>query len=371
MRIIVSGGHFSPAHSIIKELKKRGHGVALAGRKYTFEGDSVESLEYQIAKKENILFFEIKTGRIQRRFSRHTVFSFLKVPLGLLNSISVISKFKPDIVITFGGYIGFVVSYASFLKKIPVILHEQTQRAGLSAKLISVIAKKVCISFESSRNYFPSKKVVFTGIPIREEIYTIKKSINVELGYPVIYITGGSSGSHFINSLVFKVLDALVAKFVIIHQTGDSLKYNDFNILNKKRESLNEEAKKRYILRKFIYPDEIGYVLNTADLVVARSGINTVVELLSCGATSLLIPLSHGQQGEQLQNAKLINEAGIGEYIEERYITPNKLIEKIKEMAKNKKKYEKYKEEAKRYVVLDATQRIVRMVEEVYDEKTG
>ena len=371
MRIIVSGGHFSPAYSLIKQLKKEGNEVAIAGRKYTFEGDTTESLEYEIAKKDNITFFEIKTGRIQRKLSRYTIPSILKVFFGFINSVIVISRFKPDIVITFGGYIGFVVSYAAFVKKIPIILHEQTQKAGLSAKLIGIIAKKICISFESSKNYFPSGKVVFTGTPIREEIYSVKKSINVESGYPVIYVTGGSSGSHFINLLVLQVLDKLIAKFVIIHQTGDSQKYNDFSILNKKRESLNEEAKKRYILRKFVYPDEIGYVLNTADLVISRSGINTVAELLSLGNTSFLIPLSHGQRGEQIQNAKLLNETGIGDYIEERYITPNKFLEKIREMIKSKKKYEKYQKEARKYIVQDATQRIIKVIEEVYDKKTG
>ncbi|OGD89420.1 hypothetical protein A2Z54_03085 [Candidatus Curtissbacteria bacterium RIFCSPHIGHO2_02_39_8] len=147
MKILLTGGHFSPAYTIIKELTKRGNSVAIAGRKYTFEGENIEAFEYEVSRKEDIPFFEIKTGRLQRKFTKYTIFSIFKIISGFYDSFKILLKFKPDIVLTFGGYIGFPIAYASFMLGIPVVLHEQTQKAGLSGKAISWIASRICISY--------------------------------------------------------------------------------------------------------------------------------------------------------------------------------------------------------------------------------
>ena len=134
MKVLITGGHFSPAYSLIKELGARRHEVIIAGRRYPFEGDKTESLEYAIAKEENLPFYEIKTGRFQRKFTAYTITSLLKAPIGFLTSIKILSEAKPNIVLTFGGYIGLPISLAAQFLGIPVVLHEQTQKAGLASK---------------------------------------------------------------------------------------------------------------------------------------------------------------------------------------------------------------------------------------------
>lgn len=371
MKVLVSGGHFSPAYSLIKDLIKRGDKVAIAGRKDVFEGDNSESYEYIVAKKENIPFFEIRAGRLQRKWTRHTMSSFFRIALGFFDSIRVILRFKPDVVVAFGGYISFPISYAAFLYRIPVVLHEQTQKAGFAGRLVGIVANRICISFESSKKYFSKKKTVFTGNPIREEIFLINGRIQIKKEKPVIYITGGSSGSHIINLLVKEILTSLLSEFIVIHQVGGNKFYNDYQLLEEKRQLLPHNLKEKYILRKFIYPEEIGDVLNSADLVICRAGINTVVELLALGKTCLLIPLSHGQVNEQLDNAKLVKDAGIGDYIEEKNVTSTLLLKKIEEMIRNKKNYEINKEKVKDYLVTNATQRITKVIEEVYAKKSN
>lgn len=369
MKVLLTGGHFSPAYSLIKELKARGDSVAIAGRRKVFENDDSESLEYKISRKEKIKFFEVNTGRFQRKFSPDTVPSLIKIAGGLFDSLRIINEYKPDVILTFGGYIAFPVVYAAFFRRIPVVLHEQTPKAGLASRAISKIVSKICISFETSRSYFPKSKIVFTGMPIREEIFSVKNSFEVNDKKPILYITGGSSGSHFINLLVTQTLEALASQFTIIHQTGDNQEFKDNILLSEKREALPQGLKEDYIIRKFIYPDEIGFVLNKARLVVSRSGINTVVELLALGKPCFLIPLSHGQTGEQLYNAKLVQETGIGSYTEERYLTANKFLDEIMLMKKNIKELEKNKLTASHYIVTDAIDRIIKVVDEVYEKK--
>ncbi len=371
MKVLITGGHFSPAHILIKELVAKGHEVAIGGRKHSFEGEVAESYEYHIAKKENIHFFEIRTGRLQRKFTKHTIPSIFKISLGFLDSLSAIRGYRPDVVVTFGGYIGFPVAYTAALFRIPVILHEQTQKAGLASKFIAFVAGKICISFESSAEYFSRGKTVFTGNPIRDEIFNVKKKIKIPEFFPVLYVTGGSTGSHRINTMVGLIIEKLLKTYVVIHQVGDSRKFLDYEKLSNKRKNFSSDMKARYILRKFIFPEEIGFVLAVSDLVISRSGINTVTELLALGKTSLLIPLSGGQINEQLDNAKLIRNIGIGDYIEDVNVTEEFLLDKIKKMIEEKSDFEKNKKKASAYIVKGAVQKIIAVIEEVYGKKNN
>jgi UDP-N-acetylglucosamine--N-acetylmuramyl-(pentapeptide) pyrophosphoryl-undecaprenol N-acetylglucosamine transferase len=284
--------------------------------------------------------------------------------MGLLQAKKVISKVKPDVILTFGGYIGLPVAYAAKLAGIPVVLHEQTQNAGLASKLISKIASKICISFRSSEGHFPKNTTIFTGDPLRPEVFKIESKIDFPKGaHKVIYITGGSTGSHFINSKMYKIAEDLLSDYVLIHQTGESAKFNDYERLEKMRDAFPEDKKKRYILRKFIYPDEIGFVLSSADLLVSRSGANTIFEIMAKKKVSLLIPLPYGQNNEQLENAKLIQKIGIGEYVREEDASDSILTVKIKEMIENSSLYVENMKKSEEFVVEDAAMQIADIVE--------
>ncbi|MEK7451076.1 MAG: glycosyltransferase, partial [Patescibacteria group bacterium] len=164
MRVIIIGGHLSPALSIIEKLPKTDK-VLFIGRKYVFEGDQALSLEYKTIQSLKIPFVNLITGRLQRKFTKHTIPSLLKLPYGFMRSILALIKFQPDVVLSFGGYLSFPVVLSAFLLRIPIVIHEQTLEAGLANKILSVFAKKICISWETSRKFFPKGKIVLTGNP--------------------------------------------------------------------------------------------------------------------------------------------------------------------------------------------------------------
>ena len=368
MRVLITGGHFSPAYSLIKELKERGADIIIAGRRYPFEDDRSVSLEYRVSKEERLSFYEVKTGRFRRKFTAYTIMSLLKTPIGFLASFRILSRAKPDIILTFGGYIGLPVSLAARALNIPVVLHEQTQKAGLASKIISKFAKRICVSFESSTAFFPRDKVVITGNPVRGEIFEPKKKILTPKGR-TIYITGGSTGSHFINSIVSEILPELVSDFVIIHQTGDSLKFRDFEMLSNKQKTLPQNLQKKYILKKFIYPDEIGDVFKNCNLIISRSGANIIFEIIAARKMSLLIPLPYGQNEEQISNAIFLKELGVSEFIEQNDATAGKVLNLIHKMFRDQKKYQRNMENVHGLIIKDAAKRIADVVEEVYGEK--
>lgn len=353
MRIVITGGHFSPAYSVLTKIIKD-NDVLVIGRKHAFEGETSKTLEYKICSEQNIPFEELITGRLQRNFSLKSFISISRFPSGIYSSLKILKKFSPDVVVTFGGYIGLPVAIASKIIGIPVILHEQTQKAGLSSRLIAKFASIILISFESSREYFKKKKVILTGNPLRQEFFE-KNSNDIEINTPLIYVTGGSTGSHFINETIEKILPQLLPNFQIFHQTGNSSEFNDY-------ERLSRIKHKNYKVRDFFTPSQVFELLKKADLVISRSGINTVNEIIASGAVSLLIPLPIGQLNEQLDNAQLIKNLGIGEYVVQKQTSPEKLLVMINDMIKEKGKYKKNIAAAQKSIIFDGTQKIIEQI---------
>jgi len=355
MKVVIVGGHLSPAMAVIEKLK--GDDVFYIGRKHTFEGDRGLSLESQEVEKLRIPFFDLNTARLQRKFTKHTLPSLLKFPTGFIQSYKILSKIKPDVVLGFGGYLFLPVALAAYALKIPIVIHEQTLDAGFTNKLIAKFAKRVCISWKSSEKYFSKGKVVLTGNPLRQEIINAKNIKNEKNKIPIIYITGGSAGAHAINLLVEKILEELLKKCIVIHQTGGSEVYKDF-------ERLKEQKNERYECKKFLTGREAAETINEADLVVGRAGINTVTELIYLQKPAFLIPLPVGQKNEQLKNAQFIKSLGLGEFIEQHLLTPDLFVSTIFLMLA---KIDSYKSEE--VLIVNAAEKIVGVLKNVTEKK--
>lgn len=354
MKIVVIGGHLTPALAVIEGLKE--HELLFIGRKYALEGDKALSLEYKTVTPLGVKFKPLITGRLQRKLTVHTIPSLLKIPIGFVQSLFILKSFKPDRVVGFGGYVQIPVVLASFILKVPLVLHEQTLGAGLANRICCLFAKRICVSWQSSLKFFPKQKTVLTGNPIRSEISNIKYQMSNDQkeNKPILYITGGSLGSHSINLLLEKSLKELLKTFRIIHQTGDTKEFGDFEKLSKLREELEE--KKDYFPKRFLSAYETAQVINSARLVVSRAGINTITELVYLSKPCLLIPLLWGS--EQKQNADFIKGLGLCETSSERDLTPTIFAGILESMLKN---LEKYKIE-KNILIRDAKRRIVQEI---------
>lgn len=360
MKLLCVGGHLAPLLAIIDVLPKDVELVVL-GRKQSLEGDTSVSLEYQTLTSRGTRFVPVVTGRLQRKFTKHTIPSLLKIPIGFFQAWKAVVDFKPDVVLCFGGYVSMPVAVTSYFLGIPVVIHEQTTEAGFANKFISLFAKKVCISWGSSIKFFPKTKTVLTGNPIRKfTITNLQLPISKE-NVPLIYITGGSSGSHTINMLVKGCIEKLLENFLVIHQTGDSKEFQDYDKLKKLRETFDKKIKDRYTLTKFVEPKMIGSILRYAHLAVSRSGINTVTELIYFGTPCFLIPLNN----EQLKNARMFKNLGLGEIGIQEKLTSDELYSRILEMSKNIKTYKESAAKAQKLVKIDAAEHIISVLNAV------
>lgn len=366
MKILITGGHLSPALAVIQKIPITDE-VIFVGRKYSMEGDMAQSLEYKAIKELNIPFVSITTGRLQRKFSVFTLFTIFKIPIGIIQAFSILTKYKPNVVLTFGGYVSIPISIVAYFLKVPVVIHEQTLQSGLANKLVAIFANKVCVSFDSSKNFFPKEKVILTGNPIREFKkgkfpFSFKEK---DSKLPLLYITGGSQGAHQINEFLKKCIERLVQKYRIIHQTGDARLYKDIETLTVIKNSLPEELRLRYILTKFVNPEDVFEVMKKSDLILSRSGINTITEIINVEKPAILIPLSVSQKNEQLKNAQFLETLGLGVVLQKDKVTPEKLIETIDSVFNNIHKYKVSQEKKALIIKPNAALHIIDIVHNV------
>jgi len=336
MKIVICGGHLSPALAVIDRLKE--DEILFVGRKFAMEGDNSLSFEYKTVTSLGIPFKAITAARLQRKLTRYTLLSFLKFPNGLSQAFFILEQFKPDVVLGFGGYVSLPVILAASLLRIPIVIHEQTTEAGMTNKIVSRFARKICISWASSENYFPKSKTILTGNPLRKEIMEVKNKKNKKQAF-TIYVTGGSLGSHFINDLIEKNLKKLLKQYYIIHQTGDTKHYNDFEKLESLTIGLDKNLVEKYTLAKHFTPKEAAENLNKSDLVVSRSGVNIVTELYFLQKPAFLIPIPFTQRNEQFKNALILKNAGLAEVYEQATLTSENFLSELEKMTQNIKKY--------------------------------
>ena len=139
-------------------------------------------------------------------------------------------------------------------------------------------------------------------------------------------------------------------------------------MLSKIRQSFAQDKKKSYILKKFVSEKEIGFIFRVADLIIARSGINTVSEILVMEKISLLIPLPSGQRNEQLVNARLVEKLGVGIVLRQEDSTPEIIHAKIENIFENYQNYVKNSKAAKKLIKLGAAKKVVDILMEYYGE---
>lgn len=359
MKILITGAHFTPAVAVIDQLKKIPDvSITYVGRNTTREGDNTQSIESHILPKMGVEFIPIIAGRVQRHFSIFTIISLLKLPIGFIQAFFIVLTQKPNVILSFGGYVGVPVVFAGWLWSVPIIIHEQTLVSGLANKFSSLFADKICVSFDQN-HLANNSKIVLTGNPIRKEVLEAKGQIPEDMKdlfkesktneLPIIFVTGGNQGSHLINVSVEQVLDKLTKIACVIHQTGDS-KHHDF-------ERLADKQSNRYLVKKWI-GEEIGEVFEHADLLVSRAGANTLSESAFWGIPTLAIPLPYLYQNEQVKNAKFFESKGLVTILYQSHLSGDNLYEEIKRMFKNLDQLKLQADGAKNLSVQDAAQRI-------------
>lgn len=382
VKIAITGGHMTPALAVMSELKKRGYASFVwIGNKYNQQGNIEPSPEFNTISSLGIKFVELRTGKLTRKWTPQTIvpgiLNFLYIFIGFFKALFIILVEKPTIILSFGGYLAVPIVFWGRVFGKKVLTHEQTIITGLANKVIAKFANRICVSWESSLQYFPKDKVVLTGNPIRREVFlekNTKLTKDLDSSRPTLYITGGNQGANEINKRIFEILPSLLQECNIIHQTGNSSATNDYRKALDFQKQLPSELMFRYVPIDYVTSDEIGDVFSKSDIVFSRSGANTVSEILALGKLSILMPIPWTSHDEQTKNARFVEETGLAFVLVQKdnlssqtvYQTVLLAINQLKaEKGFNGEKISKCIELAKSKVILDAPKKVADEIEKL------
>ncbi len=364
MKIVIVGGHHISALVLAKYLKERHHQIYWLGTRYPRWPEKTEGREYRQVKSEKIPFFDLKTGKFYQNFWR-----WWRIPWGFFQAIWYLAKLKPDLIFSFGGYLAVPVVVGGWLLNIPSVTHEQTRTAGLANRFLQYFVKNVYLTWPESKKFFKVKKTIVVGLPLRAALIKQKKVQIFPNQLPIILIVGGRQGSHTLNLVIKKILPALLARYNVIHQTGEVLAGRDYQDLKNFREKLPSPLKERYFLGDFFDDKKMAEILASADLVISRSGAHIVYELALLGKPTIFIPLPFSFAKEQLENAKLFTQNKAGIIIEQRQLDGEILLRRIEEMFKKINDYHRHAKKLKKLINLKAVLTITELIENLIDEK--
>lgn len=318
MKILIAGGgtggHLFPGLAVAEELSSRGHEVRFVGTARGIEARAVPQAGYEL---DLIDISGLKGSGFRGLFK-----GLYRVPKSYAQSLSILRRRKPDLVVGVGGYASGPMVLAAAFSRRPTAILEQNSVPGVTNRTLGKFVKRIFGAFETARKHFPKTKYVLVGNPVRKRIRE-RVLNNVENSGGGILVVGGSQGAHAVNELVFaamQILQQLGGAPAIVHQTGE-----------KDREDLARRYAEAGIaadVRAFI--DDMGAAYRGAALVVARAGASTLAELTMVGMPSILIPFPFAADDHQTVNAEELAERGAAVVLPQKATTPAKLAEVIR-----------------------------------------
>lgn len=357
-----TGGHIYPIIAIKSEIEKN-----VTDKQIDFFYLGPNSFAKTAFEKENLQSKFILAGKFRRYFSFANFIDLLKIPIGLIQSLWHLFRIMPDVVFSKGGYGSFPVVIASWLYRIPVIIHESDSVPGLSNKLLAHFAKRVIVSFPGATEYFSDKKTILLGNPIRKELLKgdeekAREIFDLISEKPVLLIMGGSQGARRINQLVLNTLPRLLEKCEIIHICGK----NNFKFIQEEKEKLLHDSgpdkKGGYHIYPFLKQKKLKHAYAVSSLVISRAGAGGIFEIAAVGKPSILIPLSNSASNHQAKNAQSLTSIGGAISLEEDNLTMNIFLSNIFELIDNPEKAQEMGSKAKSFYKPETNQKVAEEI---------
>jgi UDP-N-acetylglucosamine--N-acetylmuramyl-(pentapeptide) pyrophosphoryl-undecaprenol N-acetylglucosamine transferase len=355
LKVIISGGgtggHIYPAISIADEIKHRypSSEILFVGAKDRMEMTKVPQAGYKI---------EGLSGLDRSLSLRNLSFPF-KLISSLWESRKIIKKFKPDVVIGTGGFAsGPLLMVANFMN-IPNLIQEQNSYPGITNRLLGKKADAICTAYDHLESYFPLKKTIKTGNPVRQDILNIADKREEAQGFfklkndkKTLLVLGGSLGARRVNQLMEAFVDVFEKKEIqLIWQTG-SLYYDEY----KKYDSEYVQT------HAFLSRMDLAYA--AADVIVSRAGAISVSELCIVGKPVIFIPSPNVAEDHQAKNALNIANEDAAYVLYEKDLAKD-FSETIMLVLESEKVQKDLSENIKKLALPGATSAIVDTVEKI------
>lgn len=290
-----TGGHIYPAIAIANELKKR-----FPEAEFLFVG-AKDKMEMQKVPQAGYAIKGLWIAGLQRKLTLQNALFPIKLLSSLWESRKILKSFKPDVVIGTGGFAsGPLLNVANSLN-IPTLIQEQNSYPGITNKLLSKKAAKICVAYENLERFFPKEKMILTGNPVRQDLIDVSSKREEAIAFfkldpkkKTLLVLGGSLGARRINQLIEKELQGLLLQKVqIIWQCG-KLYLDDYSKYNSAQ------------VQVVAFIERMDLVYAAADVVISRAGASSVSELCIVGKPVIFIPSPNVAEDHQTKNAQAI-----------------------------------------------------------------
>lgn len=340
-----TGGHIFPGLAVAQALREQGWRVHWLG--------APDSMESRLVPAQGFTLETIEFGGVRGKGLKTLALLPLRLLKAFWQSLAVVRRVKPDVLVGFGGYITFPGAMMGVLAGKKLVLHEQNSVAGAANKVLASMADRV---FQAFPNAIP--KAQWVGNPLREAfLQQVDPAVRFagRTGPLKLLVVGGSLGAKALNDIVPQAL-ALIPEAVrpsVLHQSGakqiDALRAN------------YAAADVQAVLTPFI--EDTAQAFAEADVVICRAGASTVTEIAAVGAAAIYVPFPHAVDDHQTANANFLVEAGGGWLLQQHALDAQKLAEMLQNMQRSTLLNAALK--AKTMQKIDATQLVVAACEEL------
>ena len=351
-----TGGHIYPAIAIANELKKRN-----ADANFLFVG-AKDRMEMEKVPQAGYAIKGLWISGIQRKLTLKNLMFPFKLMSSLWNATKIIKKFKPDVVIGTGGFASGPTLQMANRKGIPTLVQEQNSYPGITNKLLSKKATKICVAYDGLERFFPANKIVKTGNPVRQDLLEItdKRSeaqefFKLNSDQKTLLILGGSLGARTINKLLESQINWLVDNNVqVIWQTG-KLYYDEY----KHFDSLSGVK-----VVEFINKMDLAYA--ATDMIISRAGAGSISELCIVGKPVVFIPSPNVSEDHQTKNALAVVDKNAAILMRENEL--NGFQKQFESLLNDEKKQQELSKNIKLLALPKATEHIVNEVEKLINK---
>lgn len=316
-----TGGHTSPAVAVLEAIRAREPDLAAIwiGKR--------GGIEERVSASVGVPFAAVAAEGWPRGGGVRRVRVLFRLALGLVQSLWVLARFRPDAVIGVGGYVSLPPLLAARLRGTPIFLHEQNKRLGLANRVAAPAARRVYLSFEDTLGVPRGARALLTGNPVRAGFRAppdpaeARARLEFAPDVPLVLVVGGSQGATSINRAVTRLSQQLARdEAQLLWMTGS----RD----HAQGQAAASAATATVVARPFI--DDMVTACAAADLLVCRAGASTTAEIACLGKPALLIPYPHAADDHQADNARALEAAGAAVVLADAHCGPQTLGEAVR-----------------------------------------
>ena len=308
-----TGGHVFPALHTADALKARGFDVSIITDKRGL------LLVPENIQRTTISAASPFTGSLPIR-----VLALAKLAAGFLQILILLLWQRPLAVIGYGGYPAAAPTLAAWLLRIPVWLHEQNAFMGRTNQMLSRLVKGVLISWPKTTGLPARVRHIHTGLPVANAFSNLHSyAERKETKQLHLAIFGGSLGALLFADILPQAVARLPASLKSIVRITQQARTEQIDALQNTYAAQKIDAD----IRPFFI--DVAGIMETADLIICRSGASTVAELAAAGRPSVLIPFARSLDGHQLANAQQLADIDAAVVLQERDVTADQLAAQI------------------------------------------